>query len=136
MRPRTLASIGLCMVLLIAGFGVGYATGTANPWPDPSSNFKLEFYPAEPKVSGRHWVLGWRDEFEFWSSDRTNDGSVDSWAYWVGGSKQWEVQDRNGDRKLDYWFEMTSQTEGLRAEDNDYDGVVDQVRDVVVVKKY
>ena len=136
MTTKIITLLTGCLVLASISFGAGYARGAANSSPDPSSHFTLEYHPAEPRISSQMWVLTWKDEFELWMSDRTKDGSADTWTYWVSGKQLWKVRDRNGDHKLDLWFEMTSDTEGLQAEDNDYDGVVDEVHDIVVVTKY
>ena len=69
-----------------------------------------------------------------WDDD--GDGILNTWDYYVDGTSHVRIKDRNGDRKPDWWQVRTGLDEGILAEDNDYDGVVDEESAVRFVSKY
>jgi hypothetical protein len=127
-----MVSLGTTMAMAFVGFEVGYALASNEPLEDPSSEFSLRFESTEDVF----YELGW-EAGHLWMMDTNRDGVLDQWRFWdKAGNQVFWLKDRNFDRKLDEWYKLAGKDKGALARDEDYDGTVDKVSAVVIVRKY
>lgn len=86
------------------------------------------------KVKGYELVKDDRILLMLWDDD--GDGLLNMLEYYVDGESEVLVQDRNGDRKADWWQLRTGVEEAALARDDDYDGVVDKESTIRFVTKH
>ena len=135
---RTVSKRNLAVVLVVAAacFLAGYAFASRSAAEDPSTEFSLRY----ESDGASFYELSWADGF-MWMIDSDRDGVLDQWIYTKNteGSVydlEFKLKDRNADHKLDEWYKRIDRNNAVLAKDNDYDGVVDEIQKVVVVRKY
>ncbi|MEW5806179.1 MAG: hypothetical protein AB1756_02340 [Acidobacteriota bacterium] len=75
-------------------------------------------------IEGYELVKDDRTLLVLWDGD--HDGILNMWQYYINGESLVLVKDRNSDCRLDWWQLRMSSEAGRLAQDNDYDGIVDE----------
>ena len=133
---RRLVGFAALLVVAVFCFATGHIVGCHGKSEDPSSEFTLRFKSAEHVF----YELQWSDGF-LWMIDSNRDGVLDHWRFWKKMDSgefptEFWVRDRNSDQRLDEWYKRTGHDEGVLAKDTNFDGVVDEVSPITIVRKY
>jgi hypothetical protein len=132
-QSRSLQIIA-AILLLAAGYGLRAGTAESGDRARPDQRLEVLFFPIGDRGRVQTYEVRVDNRPLYTCSDRDRDGILDSWEILTPEYfTEYEMRDRNQDRRIDHWYMQTGSNSGLLALDDDYDGVAERLEEITII---